>query len=598
MTTETRQKRPVGVLLLIGSQLLIMGLALGWLLHDYYGDEDADSGPEQGMITIRSAADDDALARMVAEAMQAAPVVEDELAVVFISASDGVHPAQVAYGQGADIETAVAAALADLRQLWGSAPPPRYITLDVVEHIQALTDVDLMSPLPFERSLAGFALDWDAGLAFLPQETLANTLINEDGLLQIGNVAWYASQRLVHAAKLDLVMSGAATIDVFTTRTVFTDGETVIPLYRGHQLYDEVTPDDLLEAARMGGDYLTHAVDEDGRFVYAYFPTTDQVTTGYNIVRHAGTLYSMVELYAQTGDPELLAALERALGYLIRATQPCPGPSTGVETRCLVERDEVKLGGNALAVVALVEYVTVTGDETYLPETLELAAWIKDAQQDDGSMVHKIVVSTGEITAFESQYYPGEAILGMTRLHRYTGDEQWLDVAEAAAQFLILVRDADVPTERLNHDHWLLYGLNDLYRQRTEQMYLDHAVRITDAILMLQRQANPSYPDWLGSYYNPPRSTPTATRSEGLCAAYKLLRDYGLDEQADRIRTAMDLGVRFQLQTQFRPPSALYVQDPVRVQGGFHASLTDFTIRNDYVQHNISALLCVAAQME
>ncbi|MCD4686548.1 MAG: hypothetical protein K8S97_11495, partial [Anaerolineae bacterium] len=174
MTTETRQKRPVGVLLLIGSQLLIMGLALGWLLHDYYGDEDADSGPEQGMITIRSAADDDALARMVAEAMQAAPVVEDELAVVFISASDGVHPAQVAYGQGADIETAVAAALADLRQLWGSAPPPRYITLDVVEHIQALTDVDLMSPLPFERSLAGFALDWDAGLAFLPQETLAN----------------------------------------------------------------------------------------------------------------------------------------------------------------------------------------------------------------------------------------------------------------------------------------------------------------------------------------------------------------------------------------------------------------------------------------
>lgn len=586
------------LLLLIGLQLLILGLALGWLLHDRYGDDKAESGPMQRMITIESAADDDALARMVAGAMQAAPVMEGELAVVFLSASDGVHPALVAFGRGEDVETATTAALAELRRVWGNAPPPLYITLDVVEQIHTLLDVDLTAPLPFDRSLAGFALDWDAGLVFLPQETLANTLINGDGVLQIGNVAQYAAQRMVRAARLDITLKQPATLETFTTRTVFTDGKTVISLYRGHRLYDAVTPDGLLAAAARGGDYLVHAVDDDGRFVYAYFPETNLVSTGYNIVRHAGTLYAMVELYGITGDPELGAAIDRALGYMIRATQPCPGLTTGVETRCLVENDEVKLGSNALAIVALVEYMTVTGDETYLPETLELAAWIKEAQQPDGSMVHKVVISTGEITAFESQYYPGEAILGMTRLYRYTGDAQWLDVAEAAAQYLILVRDADVPVERLNHDHWLLYALNDLYRQRPEQIYLDHALRITDAILDLQRQANPLYPDWLGSYYNPPRSTPTATRTEGLCAAYRLFRDYDLDDEADRIMPALELGVRFQLQTQFDIPSAQYVRDPQRVQGGFHGSLTDFMIRNDYVQHNISALLCVAAQME
>ncbi len=35
----------------------------------------------------------------------------------------------------------------------------------------------------------------------------------------------------------------------------------------------------------------------------------------------------------------------------------------------------------------------------------------------------------------------------------------------------------------------------------------------------------------------------------------------------------------------------MYLRDPRRALGGFHRSLTNYEIRIDYVQHNISAIL-------
>ncbi len=76
------------------------------------------------------------------------------------------------------------------------------------------------------------------------------------------------------------------------------------------------TPDELLSSAINGGDYLIEAVKQDGRFVYAYLPKTDSESESYNILRHAGTIYAMADLYTETGDPLLLDAIERAVAYL------------------------------------------------------------------------------------------------------------------------------------------------------------------------------------------------------------------------------------------------------------------------------------------
>ena len=175
-------------------------------------------------------------------------------------------------------------------------------------------------------------------------------------------------------------------------------------------------------------------------------------------------------------------------------------------------------------------------------------------------------------------------------LYAVEPDESFLDTAERGAKYLINVRDKDLELSELSHDHWLLYALNELYRYRPDELYLNHALRIARAITESQN-LNPEYSDWLGGYYKPPRSTSTATRTEGLCAAYRLASDFGDPLEAEAIRRAILYGITFQLQTQFQPESALYINDPQRVLGGFHQSLTNYEIRIDYVQHNISSLL-------
>ena len=306
----------------------------------------------------------------------------------------------------------------------------------------------------------------------------------------------------------------------------------------------------------------------------------------------------MIELYQVTGDQELLAAAERAIAFLRRTIGRCPmraGAGGSAQAACVVEKGFIKLGGNALAIIALAKHAEVTGSGDHLNLIDRLGLWLLSTQNEAGEFtVHKVHQKTGELDDHVSQYYPGEAVLallrGSQRNPRSAAEDRWLDAAAKGARWLIEVRDRNVPDHRLNHDHWLLYALRDLYRRRPDPLVLKHAERITSAILALQNR-RPPYPDWYGSYYDPPRSTPTATRSEGLAAAYLLQRDVGAKKEAARLLEGLDLGVRFQLQTQFRPESVLYVPDPRRTLGGFRRSLDNYEVRIDYVQHNISSLL-------
>ncbi len=512
--------------------------------------------------------------------------------MVFVTLSDGQSPARVLRGAGDGAAQAV-------RQLFDQGTqrgPARWVKVDVVRDVALEEDLDDRRPLDLPRSLWGLAFDFER-VAFLPEELVAQTLVDSDQLLRLQKIA----TRLETVSQAEELGSRAATrsLDVFrfSTAGYFSSGTSgaqggphkLVPLYRGHRRYQRLTPELLLAAARGGGAYLTRAVSADGRFVYSYRPKADTERDRYNILRHAGTIYSMLELHQVAPQPELLAAAERAIGYLKAAIQPCEP-----DAACLVESGFVKLGGNALGIVALAKHAEVTGSKEHHPLIERLGRWILATQSEAGEFTrHKVHLATDRLDDHVSQYYPGEAVLALLRggaAADETTAERWLEAAVKAARWLIEVRDAKVPDHRLNHDHWLLYGLNELGARRPEPLLLEHARRTTGAILARQNR-RPIHPDWRGSYYNPPRSTPTATRSEGLAAAYLLERDHGSEEQAARLLESLELGVRFQLQTQFAPEAVLYLPDPRRALGGFRRSLTHYEVRIDYVQHNISALL-------
>ncbi len=528
---------------------------------------------------------------------------DDQSRMVFVSVSDGQRPARVLRGAGEGAARAVARLLAER----GESRDARWVKVDVVRAVTRREGVHPSQPLDLPRGLYGLAFEPQQGLAFLAEELVTQTLVDSDQLLRVKKIAGRLESVAAAESFGEDLKARALTVYRFATSGYFAGGGAVfeqglpretVPLYRGHRGFEALSPELLLAAATSGGDYLARAVGADGRFIYSYRPKTDSERNRYNMLRHAGTVYSMLELYQVTGEDELLAAAERAIGHLKRKIEPCNAGTAAAagdaKAACVAEDGFVKLGGNALAIIALAKHAEVTGAGEHRDLIERLGRWILATQSDAGELtVHKLHLATGKLDDHVSQYYPGEAVLALLRGGPVLGEaaaERWGEAAAKAARWLIEVRDHKVLDSRLNHDHWLLYGLNELYRRRPEPLFLEHARRTTGAILGLQNR-RPLYPDWLGSYYNPPRSTPTATRSEGLAAAYLLERDHGDAAEAARLLEGLELGVRFQLQTQLAPESALYLPNPRRALGGFRRSLSHYEVRIDYVQHNLSALL-------
>jgi hypothetical protein len=357
----------------------------------------------------------------------------------------------------------------------------------------------------------------------------------------------------------------------------------------------DVFAGEIEQAILLAGEYLKNAVKEDGSFVYEYFPQTAKENSQYNMLRHAGTIYAMAEIYEHTGDKVLLEKIRRVIAFLLSALK---GLSIHQEDVLVALDDgQIKLGANALAILALAKVMDVTRTNEHLQTAQKLARWIQLTQSPQGRfLVHKQDFPTQKISDFESGYYPGEAIYALTFLYRLDKNEAWLDTAEKAAQYLIYVRDGGKTIVGLSHDHWLLYGLNELYRLRPRKIYYDHALKIAEAILSSQDKALGS--EKSGGFSAAARSTSAATRIEGLCAVRQLVRDYGTPKELEMISNGIFQGVRFPLKCQVTRETAAKEKWPSRAVGGFLENPQSPAIRIDCVQHNVSALLGVLRALQ
>ncbi|MFW5713791.1 MAG: hypothetical protein ACOCYU_03890 [Brevefilum sp.] len=518
-------------------------------------------------------------------------MLEDEApAIVFLSLSNGRSPAHVFYGGGNSVLSAFNAMLVPGERANLPLTPETWIKIDIVNKVHYRSGYNPEDDLVFERRLYGIALEENSGIALLPAELVAQTIIDRGHNFQLGNLRDYLIKRNKPQASIASV-DDAETINIFRfdTHGYFYDGDQLFSLIGGHRQFANLSEEQLLESITLGGNYLQKAMQENGKFVYEYLPKSDTVKPEYNILRHAGTLYAMTEVYELNHDPELLKVIEMGISYLIEQLAYCE-TQDGREF-CFVEQDEVKLGANGIGLVALTKYTEVTGDRQFLSTMQSLARWILAVQTPEGEFtIHKLRYSTGEVSDFISAYYPGEALLGLIRLYQLDDNPIWADAAEKGARWLIEVRDGEADDTELQHDHWLMYALNEIHRSRPNDVFLEHTSRLARIIIEALNDGS-QVPDWRGSIYVPPKSTPTATRGEGLNAAYRLLRDYGSQEEAEAILTALEDVIRFELYTQIYGEKAMYFDNPQRVYGAFHEDLTDYSIRIDFVQHNISSVI-------
>jgi len=344
----------------------------------------------------------------------------------------------------------------------------------------------------------------------------------------------------------------------------------------------------LTAAARAGGDYLVRMQKHDGSFHYYYDAATDRIEPRrYNIVRHAGTALSLLDLYAATRDRRYLLASRRAITFLktrFRSVQ------SGKAAYVVDYDGKAKLGAVGLALAALARQIQLDRKFADRRSATRLANLILGMQRKNGSFEMRYRVHSGDEQGFESLYYPGEALLGLMYLYRTNDDRRLLDAARRGAGFLI---ESQRRMDRLPPDAWLMQALGDLYRAGSRKQYASHAIDLAEAMIAEQYDdnANAGYAGGFGP--GPPRATPAASRAEGLVSAYRLARSIG-DVRSSKIASALRASARFQLAQQFTVENSGSLPNPARARGGFREGLTLPRIRIDFVQHNISSLLGIA----
>ena len=598
---------------LIRFALLLLLLTMAFLLARRLAPVEAEPGAEHAKepkaLKVRVSSSDEpegvsltpelrsqllAAARARLSGGKVAPVAEPEpggTRLVMVSLSRPSSPAAVGVGRAGSLAAALEAAVGEAGALLRAEERAgARLKIDVLSELLPEEEFDSHGKSRLEAGPDGLWLP-KPDLWLLPEEIVANRLVDKDGDLHGPRLRqlFASSARKQREIPGNPGKSGEKLRRAhFESLAEGPDGAP-LALYRGNTLEPAITPASLLAAARTGGDYLVRHQSPDGQFDYLYEPQSDSVPSKSNQLRHAGTCYALFELYKATEERAYLEAGEKGLAALARDIRPIDAKAGEPPVLALAEDSEAKLGGAALALLAMLRHEEVAGPSAYREKLAPLGRFLVAQQDPDGHFRSKHFFGAPDPHDFDSIYYPGEAILALTRLHQLDGNPLLLATARKGADWLIQVRDAGKAISDLPHDHWLLIGLNDLEERTVERLYIEQAQKIAQSILEAQWAEKAPQPDWRGGFYDPPRSTPTATRGEALVAMVKLAERRHLPSEA--YRKALVAMAAFQLRTQLRPENVLYLPRPDRSLGGFRRSLTVWEVRIDYVQHNLSSLL-------
>lgn len=365
----------------------------------------------------------------------------------------------------------------------------------------------------------------------------------------------------------------------------------------------------------LAARYLHDQIGAEGKMVYRRHALTAEADAGrYNLLRHAGTLLALAE-YHQEHPPDAVQQdrIGRSLSFLKHC---CMRPSLPAADDLALWSDPelvggrrsypvAKLGGAGLALAAMAQWRHVRPDHVPLQDMQALARFILSMQAEDGRFQSLHALHSGQHDPqWESLYYPGEAALGLILLFEHDGDWRWLEAAVDALRALARQREtqADPPP-----DHWALLATGRLWQQEPQALeaalpagfswqpapgktalaplLMGHALSV--ARFMLREQSSVQGPDCTkGSFTADGRTTPTATRLEGLLGLLPVLQ--GRQEQEAIARSVRD-GMGFLLRAQrLDPPSmgSFSRTSPACPSDDRRAH----EVRVDYVQHAMAAL--------
>lgn len=363
----------------------------------------------------------------------------------------------------------------------------------------------------------------------------------------------------------------------------------------------------MILSAERGADWLHRANRADGRFVYGFLPDLNTKLEGDHYLRQAGAAVALARAARflsneRTGDLAVagryaMRAKQAVLALLLDTTVDPADPR--VRTTTFSSLTVNRLGAAGLLVLAIHELPEPAQD--LLDQAEQLCAYIHRQQQADGSLCFADSPADAKTNSDPDgiNYYPGEALTGLMRSQRLRPAPWKIDVVRKA---LAYYRPWWQAHKNMALVPWHSAAYTEAYLQTHEQPFADYVNEMNDWMCGLQYTLiDPRQPLLVGGFMSwqdgqPAQTAPqigSAAYAEGLAEACRVARQAGDLQRHQHYRDALERCLQFVTTLQYTEGNTQHFADWYRpaLVGAFHASHQDGTLRIDYTQHAVCALI-------
>lgn len=512
--------------------------------------------------------------------------------ILAVSISDHQHRADVTFIR----EDGFKKAWRRVEQLLADTPRDAWVRIEAIHSVQkrqlAFVEQELLGMFRMNYWRQGISFDPDFQTALLEMEINGHEFIKPGKEHIIGkneSKSWIDFPRVKRYltkrnGKLSVDIERADYVWTFITSGIFTDGERIWRLNDSATVEKGVRvlidpKQEIHDYLYSGERFLVNQIQTEGKFIYGYYPGRQRILNSYNSVRHFSSIYALLEAIAFTGDTDGLKKVHTALQWGIANLTLTKGDALFAVERPKKGQPEIKLGAQAMLILALCKYQEITRDKHFLPELMQSFNAVNYFVQPSGRYNHVLNLDLTVKDEFRIIYYEGEIAFALSRLYELIKDDRVLEMVKRSLDFMV---ENDYGRY---HDHWISYAVNEALQIFPDnRSYMKLGLNNVFSHLQFIEERDTAYPTLLELLNAAVKMTDVikSTGNDDLLEYYDLIR----------LRQAWKRRAEHELVTGgFEPELAMYFYAPYKFVGGFFARHDHFRTRIDDCEHFLSGLI-------
>ena len=188
---------------------------------------------------------------------------------------------------------------ARVNKLFNKYKDYQYVRVDVIINEHSITEEDLNGEIEQVNDYRfKYGLNINDKIRFLSEQVNTNSLISFDNdKINKSNLTYYAEQKGVTIETSDFNH-----LKVFGTKTYYKEkGGNKVKLENNNGYNIKIPQDNELDdVISLSTNKLLNMLKDDGSFIYGYYANTGKKIGSYNVLRHAGAIYSLIKYYEYT----------------------------------------------------------------------------------------------------------------------------------------------------------------------------------------------------------------------------------------------------------------------------------------------------------